>query len=175
VDRALRNPTARVIFFFKSQRHFMRSFTTIFALITGLFALTSRAAETPIEAVLRIDQSRLAAMTASDGGALSRVFSDEIVFIHSDGRSENKADYIKNMTAGDTAYADVRTSDVQARHIAADVVVLSGAQQMRKKLGREWSDIKLRFLSVWRNEAGTWRMIAWQSLRPAGNSVIPAK
>jgi hypothetical protein len=153
----------------------MPLFTRVFALIIGLSALTASAAETPIETVLRIDTSRLAAMTASDGGALSRVFSDEIVFIHSDGRSENKADYIKNMTAGDTAYADVRTSDLQARQIAGDVVVLAGAQQMRKKLGQEWSEIMLRFMSVWRNEGGTWRMVAWQSLRPAGNSIVPLR
>jgi hypothetical protein len=30
-------------------------------------------------------------------------------------------------------------------------------------------------MSVWRNESGAWRMVAWQSMRPAGNSVVPAK
>jgi hypothetical protein len=46
---------------------------------------------------------------------------------------------------------------------------------MRKRLGTEWSAIKLRYLAVWRNESGTWRMVAWQSARPSGNSVVPAK
>jgi ketosteroid isomerase-like protein len=153
----------------------MKRFTLPFLLVFTLFVLVVRGAETPVEAVLRIDAARLAAMMAGDSAALGRVFSDEIVFIHSDGRSENKADYIKNMTAGDTAYTHVKTSDVQARQIVADVIVLSGAQEMRKKLGSTWSELKLRFMSVWRNERGTWRMVAWQSLRPSGNSVIPGK
>lgn len=79
------------------------------------------------------------------------------------------------MTVGDTAYADVETSGVAARQITDDVVVLVGEQKMRKKLGATWSEIKLCFMSVWRRESEAWRMIAWQSLRPAGNSVVPPR
>ncbi len=138
-------------------------------------ASVAHAAESPVEIVQRLDAARLAAMGAGDGAALAKILSDEVVFIHSDGRSESKADYVKNMTAGDTAYSDLKTAEVKARQIATDVVVLSGAQEMKKKLGPTWSEIKLRFMSVWRNEGGTWRMIAWQSMRPAGNSVVPGK
>lgn len=134
-----------------------------------------RAAESPAEIVLRTDLARLEAMRTGDGAALARVLSAEVVFVHSDGRSESKADYIKNLTAGDTAYADLKTADLNARKIAADVIVLTGAQEMRKKLGPTWSEIKLRFTSVWRNEGGTWRMVAWQSMKPSGNSVVPPK
>ena len=143
----------------------------------GLFTVSvaARAAESAVEIVLRADAVRLKAMGASDGAALAKILSDEVVFIHSDGRLESKGDYIKNLTAGDTAYSDLKTAEVQARQIATDVIVLAGAQEMRKKLGPEWSDLKLRFMSVWRNENGTWRMVAWQSLRPSGNSVVPPK
>ena len=135
----------------------------------------ARAADTAVELVLRADQSRLTAMMAGDGATLGWVFSDEVIFTHSDGRVEAKADYIKNLTAGDTAYKDVKTSNVQAKQIAPDVVVLTGGQAMKKKLGPAWSEITLRFISVWRNEAGTWRMVAWQSMHPSGNSVVPPK
>jgi hypothetical protein len=138
-------------------------------------AVEARALEAPAEIVLKLDAARLAAMGAGDGAALAQLLSDEVVFVHSDGRNESKADYVRNMTAGDTAYSDLKTAEVKARQIAADVVVLSGAQEMKKKLGPTWSEIKLRFISVWRNEGGTWRMIAWQSMRPSGTSVVPPK
>ena len=146
-------------------------------LLTGLLVVVAaaRAAESPAEIVFRADAARLAAMGKTDGAALAKILSDEIVFIHSDGRSESKADYLKNLTAGDTAYSDLKTTDVNARQIAADVIVLTGAQEMKKKLGPAWSELKLRFISVWRNESGTWRMVAWQSMRPSGNSVVPPK
>ncbi|MEO7413812.1 MAG: nuclear transport factor 2 family protein [Opitutaceae bacterium] len=143
-------------------------------LALAFFTVAVRGADTVGTAeVLRADQARMAAMMAGDGAALARIFADDVLFVHSDGRREGKSEYIKNMTAGDTAYADVKTSDVQVKSVTADVIVLTGAMDMRKKLGPTWSEIKLRFMSVWRKEAAGWRMVAWQSMRPAGSSVIP--
>lgn len=139
-------------------------------------AWAAPAVESPdVAAVLRADASRLAAMMAGDGAALGRVLSDELVFVHSDGRIESKADYVRNLMAGDTAYTNARTSELRTQQPSSDVVVLIGRQDMRKRLGATWSEITLRFLSVWRQEAGTWRMVAWQSMRPAGSSVVPGK
>lgn len=137
-------------------------------------AWAAPAVESPdVAAVLRADASRLAAMMAGDGAALGRVLSDELVFVHSDGRIESKADYVRNLMAGDTAYTNAKTSELRTQQPSSDVVVLIGRQDMRKRLGAAWSEITLRFLSVWRKEAGTWRMVAWQSMRPAGNSTVP--
>lgn len=131
------------------------------------------AADPAVDAVLRADQARLAAMMAGDGAALGKLMSEELRFVHSDGRIESKKDYVKNMLAGDTAYADAKSSVLETMKPSADVVVLIGAQEMRKRLGPTWSEVKLRYMALWRNEGGTWRMFAWQSMRPAGNSVVP--
>ncbi|HUR56425.1 MAG TPA: nuclear transport factor 2 family protein [Opitutaceae bacterium] len=153
-------------------RHFLpRIF--LCALCGGILA-SAHAAESPaVSAVLRADQARLAAMMAGDGPALGRLMSDELKFVHSDGRIESKTEYVKNVMAGDTAYTDAKTSEVQAVEPAPNVVVLIGAQEMRKRLGAAWSEVRLRYMAVWRNENGTWRMFAWQSMRPAGNSTVP--
>ena len=131
--------------------------------------------EPAVIAAVRADKARLAAMMAGDGDALGTLMSDQLRFVHSDGRVESKADYVKNLMAGDTAYEDAKTSELETTQIAPDVVVIIGVQEMRKRLGAEWSNIKLRYLAVWRNEAGTWRMVAWQSARPSGNSMVPTK
>ena len=146
------------------------------AMVAGLLAAVAlRGAETPVAAVLRADAARCAAMMQGDGAALAGLMSEELRFVHSDGRVELKAEYVKNLMAGDTAYEGVKTSGVQTLEPAPGVIVLIGAQEMRKRLGPAWSDIKLRYMAVWRNEAGVWRMYAWQSMRPAGNSVVPGK
>jgi hypothetical protein len=155
----------------------MRRFITrvLLSLAAFVSAVGWSATSQDADAVRRADQTRLAAMMAGDAAKLGGLMSDELRFVHSDGRIESKADYVKNLLAGDTAYADAKTSDVQALTPAPGVVVLIGAQEMRKRLGPTWSEIKLRYLAVWRNEGGTWRMFAWQSMRPAGNSVVPKK
>lgn len=152
-----------------------RAFAATWGVILGLALVPLRAAEPAVIAVLKADQARLAAMMAGDGGALGQLMSDQLRFVHSDGRVESKTEYVKNLMAGDTAYADAKTSEVETLQVDANVVVILGVQQMRKKLGSTWSDIKLRYLAVWRNENGAWRMAAWQSARPSGNSVVPPK
>lgn len=145
-----------------------------FAVLLSIVTSLGHAAESAAaQAVRRADQARLTAMMAGDGKALAGLMSDELRFVHSDGRMEMKDSYVKNLLAGDTAYADAKTSDVQALEPAPGVVVLIGSQEMRKRLGPTWSDVKLRYMAIWRNEAGTWRMFAWQSMRPAGNSTVP--
>ena len=141
----------------------------------GVLFSSAVCAEPAVIAVMRADKARLTAMMAGDGRALGALMSDQLRFVHSDGRVESKADYVKNLMAGDTQYADAKTSEVETMQVSPDVVVILGVQAMRKRLGPEWSDIKLRYLAVWRNEAGTWRMVAWQSARPSGNSVVPTK
>lgn len=147
----------------------------LIALLVGMSAAqaATAAGEPAAIAVLKTDRARLAAMMAGDGAALGRMMSEQLRFVHSDGRVESKADYVKNLMAGDTEYRDATTSELETMQIAPDVVVVIGMQQMRKRLGAEWSDIKLRYLAVYRNEAGEWRMVAWQSARPSGNSVVP--
>jgi hypothetical protein len=145
----------------------------LWALLAG--TVLPAAAEPAVISALRADKARLAAMMSGDGDALARLMSDQLRFVHSDGRVEAKADYVKNMMAGDTAYADAKTSEVETMQVSSDVVVMLGVQEMRKRLGPTWSEIKLRYLAVWRNELGTWRMVAWQSARPSGNSTVPAK
>lgn len=136
--------------------------------------MTARA-EPAVIAALHADNARLKAMMDGDGKALAELMSDQLRFVHSDGRVESKADYVKNMMAGDTAYADAKTSEMETMQVAPDVVVVLGVQEMRKKLGPTWSEIKLRYLAVWRHEGDSWRMVAWQSARPSGNSVVPPK
>jgi len=152
----------------------LRNALTVVVLLSCIGGIRG-AESSAIASVLRQDRARLDAMMAGDGAALGRLMSDELVFVHSDGRIESKASYVKNLTAGDTAYTNARTSELRTVTPSADVVVLVGVQDMRKKLGATWSDIHLRFMSIWRNENGTWRMFAWQSMKPSGSSVVPKK
>jgi ketosteroid isomerase-like protein len=152
----------------------MRTSSRLLGLLLAI-AVPQAHAEPAVISALRADKARLAAMMAGDADALGKLMSDQLRFVHSDGRVESKGDYVKNLLAGDTAYADVKTSALETTQVANDVVVVLGVQEMRKRLGPDWSDIKLRYLAVWRNESGTWRMVAWQSARPSGNSVVPGK
>ncbi len=155
--------------------HLVRALLIFFAL--ACVAADARAADTAVVAAARqADQNRIAAMVAGDASALGALLSDDLRFVHSDGRIESKTDYVKNLLAGDTQYADARSTVLETQQPAGDnLVILIGAQEMRKRLGPTWSEVKLRYLAVWRREGATWRLVTWQSMRPAGNSTVPPK
>lgn len=147
----------------------------LLAALAGLaLLLPAGRAQPPVIAAVQADQARVAAMAAGDAAALGRLLSDQLRFVHSDGRVESKADYLHNLLAGDTAYADVRATEIETMQVSHDVVVVLGRQQMRKRLGGQWSEVTLRYLGVWRHEQEGWRLMAWQSARPAGNSSVPS-
>jgi ketosteroid isomerase-like protein len=151
----------------------VRALLIFFALISATACAADSAALT---AARQADQNRIAAMVAGDAAALGAFLSDDLRFVHSDGRIESKADYVKNLLAGDTQYADARSTVLETQQPAGDnLVILIGAQEMRKRLGPAWSDVKLRYLAVWRREGAAWRLVTWQSMRPAGNSTVPPK
>ncbi|MGH7944695.1 MAG: nuclear transport factor 2 family protein [Opitutaceae bacterium] len=93
-------------------------------------------AEPPVISALRADKARLAAMVAGDGEALGRLMSDQLRFVHSDGRVESKGDYVKNLMAGDTQYADAKTSELETTQVSQNVVVVLGVQEMRSGWAR---------------------------------------
>src|SRR5215203_2728514 len=82
-----------------------------------MFAAHIVRAEPAVISAVRADKARLAAMMAGDGGALARLMSDQLRFVHSDGRVESKTDYVKNLMAGDTAYADAKTSELETMQV----------------------------------------------------------
>ncbi|MES2692693.1 MAG: nuclear transport factor 2 family protein, partial [Verrucomicrobiota bacterium] len=78
--------------------------------LCGAWAFAAPAGEPAVIAVLKADKARLAAMIAGNGAALADLMSDQLQFVHSDGRVESKGDYVKNMMADDTEYKDAKTS-----------------------------------------------------------------
>ena len=98
---------------------FLLAFALGILLTAGL--LSAAQGEPPVIAAVRADNARVAAMVAGDAIALGKLLSDQLRFVHSDGRVESKGDYVKNLMAGDTAYADAGTSELETMQIAADV------------------------------------------------------
>src|SRR5687768_16194565 len=94
-------------------------------LVAGWF-VQSAWVEPAVISALRADKARLAAMMAGNGKVLAELMSDQLRFVHSDGRVESKGDYVKNLMAGDTAYADAKTSELETMMVSPEVVVVLG-------------------------------------------------
>ena len=61
-------------------------------------------------------------------------------------------------------YESIEPSDVQVR-IYGSVAVITGNSAMRVSTGEQHFALSIRFVEVYRRQADTWQLVAWQSTR----------
>jgi len=118
------------------------------------------------DAVIAAEKARNVALVAADMVAVANLLSDDLRYIHSNGKLETKQNVLDSFAAKKTAYEWMNTTDLVADEVAPDVVVLSGKIDQRKLGGAGWQNLVLLFQGVWRNEAGTWRLVNLQTALP---------
>lgn len=134
-----------------------------------LFALTlvslHGADDKVIAAVRAADAERVAAVKAGDGPRLDAIFSNDLRYAHSSGHVDTKASYMKALTSHATVYETYDYKEQNFTAIAPGVVLMTGRVLIHSKNAQGGNDLDLNFLSVWRDEGGKWRFLAWQSCK----------
>jgi hypothetical protein len=105
------------------------------------------------------------AMLAFDYPALDGILSDEVSYIHSTGVVETKAEYFAAMRRGLYEYGAIEIAGSQTRMFDG-VAITSGVMEMLVGAnGSAKGTIRLQHVLVWRQEAGTWRLLLRQATR----------
>lgn len=126
------------------------------------FAFGASAPETA--AVLKAEQSRVAALIADDHQALARLMLDNATYTHSNAKVDTKAEFLESLTSGRLKYKSLAHSDQQVR-VYGTTALLTGVSQIHSISNGSPVHIKLRFILVYVREGDSWRMAAWQSTR----------
>jgi ketosteroid isomerase-like protein len=132
----------------------------------GLLRSSSVVAESADEAaVAQAVEALRKAVFGQDKPQLEALCAEQLSYGHSDGRVENKAQFIngvmtrkailKSLTLSDHTIAIVGTAAV-ARHTWASESETDGKP----------TSTKIGVLQVWQKQGGTWQLLARQSVRP---------
>ena len=130
-----------------------------------LNTLIARASDASLS-IIAAEQSRRAALLSNDITALNSLLSDNLRYIHSTGKRENKQAVIDGLISKQVAYERFELSGLDVQTITKDVAVLTGTIDQRKLGNGKWSDAKLLFQAVWRDEGGQWRLVSLQTVMP---------
>jgi ketosteroid isomerase-like protein len=115
-----------------------------------------------VQELLTADAQRRDAMIAGDVDALSLLLSDELVWTHSSGRTDDKAAFLGAIAEGTVTYLALETENVGvSRH--GDVYLCHGILNGRASRDGAEKALRNKFLSVWRRANGAFIMLAWQS------------
>ncbi len=115
-------------------------------------------------AVLDADDRRFEAMRKGDWAALDAALADELTYVHSTARQETKAEHIGNLRAGKPHYRGIAPRDRTAR-VHGDIGLVTGVSEMHVERDGNDNRFTVRYLAVYKNSGGRWRMVAWQSTR----------
>lgn len=121
--------------------------------------------DTILAAVRAADDQRLAATIAGDAARLAEIYSDELHYVHSSGRHDNKASQLKGVAGGTNKYDRFEHQERVFTPAGPGVVLMRGRVHVhmsdRKTGAKTMNDIN--YLAVWREEKGQWRFLAWQA------------
>jgi hypothetical protein len=120
------------------------------------------------------DDARVQAMISGDAGKLAATFSDDLLYVHSSGKSDTKASFTDALTSGRSKYNSITYEQRDFREVAPGLVLMNG--RCRALLGKAapFTELHLSFLAAYRLEKGTWRFLAWQSCK-LPDPATPAK
>jgi len=113
-------------------------------------------------AIIELDRKRMAAMAAKDIATLNDIISDDLIYTHSSARMDTKASLIGAMQSGSTVYTSMVPSDVVAQDFGG-AVVLTGIAAISVLAGGNPRSFRVRFIDVYANQGGAWKLVTWQS------------
>jgi len=110
----------------------------------------------------QLEQKRSQAIVDGDMGTLDVMYASEFFYNRAGGDSMSKAEYFGFLTSGDIKVRRVVREDV-AIQVYGDTAVVSGVQHIDVNLKGKDTKVNLRYLHVWVNGAGGWKLVARQA------------
>ena len=116
----------------------------------------------PNTSVAQLDIARTAAMVAADMDTLDRLLDDRFTFIHSSALTDDKSSFMGKVADGTFSYRRIDRANERAV-LAGDACLLFNDLDIDIRVAGTDRMLRLRTLTVWTREAGTWRTLSFQS------------
>jgi ketosteroid isomerase-like protein len=140
----------------------MRILTTCLALFLAGAAAAETAAEKAVKASI---ESLRQALIKRDRAALDKLTTPDLLYSHSQGRLENKAQFLDANSRPPEGYDAVEFGPTEFR-THGDTVLVRGDWIIKNRAANgQVTDIKINVLQVWVKSKAGWQLAARQSTR----------
>jgi hypothetical protein len=89
----------------------------------------------------------------------------DLVYIHSNGLTESKADFVESVTTGRIVYKKTERSEVRAIRYGRRMGIVNGVLHVEGIIKGTPFDLRLRYTAVYRRAGRQWRLLRWQSTK----------
>jgi len=133
-------------------------------LLSGTTAFAAACDPINTDEAIKAEDARYAAQTSNDLAAMDKLYSPDLVYIHSSAIVDNKQSYIESMRTGTVQYKVMRRSDVVVRTFGC-IAILTGNGNYDVSVNGKDMNVQLRFHSIWQKKDGQLQFVSWQSTR----------
>lgn len=119
--------------------------------------------------ISQLEERRCRAMETDDHAALEALFSDDLMYTHSNAKFDTKATYLGTLRSGAVKYKRVGRSDIEMQ-VHGDAVFVTGKSNVVVRVAGEDKNIQLRYSNVWLKQNGQWRFALWHATPLPRNS-----
>lgn len=138
----------------------------LFLVALGFAIPGLRAADDAVIAAVRAaDDERVAATQAGDRARLEAIYSDDLHYTHSSGKTDNKAAHVDGIAKRTTIYERFDYQTREFRRAGPGVMLMTGRVVIHSTTAKGKIQNDVNFLAVWREEHGRWRFLAWQAAK----------
>lgn len=115
------------------------------------------------EEIMALEQQRRQAMVAADVATLSKLFADDLLWIHATARPDTKQGLLASIESRKTIYQAIECSEETVR-LYGDTAIVSGIADIKAQINGEDRVLQNRFTILWVRKAATpWQAVNWQS------------
>lgn len=136
----------------------------LLGLVPALYAHADSCEYITADEALNAEQMRQVAQTTNDFDTLEKIFSPDLIYVHSSSVVDSKQSYIESMRSGAVVYKVMRHSDVVVRTFGC-IAILTGNGNYDVRVNGKDVNVVLRFHSVWKKTDGELKYVSWQSTR----------
>ncbi len=135
-----------------------------FLLIIGQTVL----AQSTKEAIDALERKRFAAQVSKDFDFLEKVFADDLLYTHSNGKQDTKQTYIQSIKDGKSVYDKIDVEEILVRVYGKTAVVNGKIMITQPTADGKQTLAHLRYVVVYiKNGKKGWQLNTWQSLKLA--------
>ena len=108
--------------------------------------------------ILRLEKSRVDALTGIDETVLRKLLSDDLVYIHGSGKVDTKESLLAAVVGRLSRYHKITCEDVTVR-VCGDTAIVHGTMHIDRGPDHDITRLDLRFTNIWMRAGAGWRNV----------------
>jgi ketosteroid isomerase-like protein len=106
------------------------------------------------------------ALLKADKPQLERLTADQVSYGHSDGRVQDKAEFINGVMTRKATVKSINFPDLKVS-VAGDAAIARHLYESESETDGKTNNVKIGALSVWQKQGGSWKLLARQGYKLA--------